>query len=72
MANMLRSLPSLSDILESPPLKSVLRRVNQNVVVARARQALDDLRLQVQTTATGMNFSTPLELAQKIADWISA
>src|SRR5262245_11209717 len=71
MANMLRNLPSVSELLESPPLKSLVDRVSRNVVVSRARQFLDDMRSQVQSAAASVHVPAPAELAQKIADWIA-
>ena len=71
MANMLRNLPSVSELLESPPLKSLVDSVSRNVVVSRARQFLDNMRTQVQSAAAGVHIPAPTELAQKIADWIA-
>src|SRR5207248_2117571 len=51
MTNMLRNIPSVSEVLESPPLKSLVNRVSGNVVVTRVRRFLDDMRAQVQTAA---------------------
>jgi L-seryl-tRNA(Ser) seleniumtransferase len=70
MSNVLRSLPTVSELLESPQLKSLVSRVSHNVVVTRASQFLDDLRGQLQT-ATGVNIPTPSELAERIAKWIA-
>jgi L-seryl-tRNA(Ser) seleniumtransferase len=61
----------VSELLDSPPLKSVIRRVNRNVVVTKVRHFLDDLRGQVQGAAAGMNIPTPGELAERIAAWIA-
>ena len=71
MSNVLRKLPSLSELLESPPLASLVNRVNHSVVVSRARRMLDDLRGQVQNY-TGIQVPTPAELAERIAQWINS
>ena len=71
MAGVLGNLPSVSELLESPPLKSLVNRVNRSVVVSRARRFLDDMRTQVQTAAAGVHVPAPAELAQRIADWIA-
>ncbi len=71
MSNVLRSIPSVGEILESPPLKSLVQRVSHNVVVARVGQFLDEFRGQVQG-ATGVNIPSPAELAERIARWIRA
>jgi L-seryl-tRNA(Ser) seleniumtransferase len=72
MNNMLRNIPSVSELLESPPLKSLVDRVSRNVVVTGVRQFLDDMRTQVQTAAANVRVPAPAELAQRIADWIAA
>ena len=71
MSNVLRSIPSVSELLESPPLKSLVNRVSHNVVVGGVRRFLDDLRGQVHG-ATGISIPSPTELAERIADWIAA
>ena len=71
MPSMLRSLPSVGELLESPPLKSLVSRVSHNVVVSKVGQFLDDLRGQVHG-ATGVNIPSPAELAERIARWIAA
>jgi L-seryl-tRNA(Ser) seleniumtransferase len=71
MSNMLRNIPSVGELLESPPLKSLVNRVSRNVVVSGVRQFLDDMRTQVQTAAANVHVPAPAELAQRIADWIA-
>ena len=51
MSNVLRNLPSISELLESPPLRSLVRRVNRNAVVTGVKQFLDKMRIQVQSAA---------------------
>lgn len=70
MENPLRKIPSVNQLLESPPLKSLVESANHNAVVTSIRSALDQLRVQVQSRAEDINVPTPHELAQKIADWI--
>src|SRR5436305_12910304 len=72
MTNMLRNIPSVSEVLESPPLKSLVNRVSRNVVVTRVRRFLDDMRTQVSSAAANVHVPAAAELAQRIADWISA
>jgi L-seryl-tRNA(Ser) seleniumtransferase len=71
MAGVLGNLPSVSELLESPPLKSLVHRVNRSMVVSRARRFLDDMRTQVQSATAGVHVPAPSEIAQKIADWIA-
>lgn len=70
MSNVLRNLPSVSELLESPPLRSLVDRVNRNVLVSRARRFLDDVRSQVQSATSNLRAPTATELAERIADWI--
>lgn len=65
-------LPTLNEVLESPPLKALVDRVQRHVLVSRARQALDELRNQLQSTAAQIPIPPPSELAQRVADWITA
>jgi len=72
MSNMLKNIPSVSEVLESPPLKSLVNRVSGNVIVTRVRRFLDDMRTQVQSAAANVHVPAASELAQRIADWIAA
>src|SRR5687768_15566458 len=67
---MLRNLPSASELLESPPLKALVDRLNRNVVVTGVRRFLDEMRTQVQSAAASVRVPTATELAERIADWI--
>jgi L-seryl-tRNA(Ser) seleniumtransferase len=69
MSSVLRNIPSVTELLDSPPLKSLVNRVSNNVVVSGVRQFLGDMRTQVQSAAA--NVPTATELAQKIAEWIA-
>src|SRR5437773_1951213 len=72
MSNVLRNIPPVSELLESPPLKSLVNRVSRNVVVTGVRRFLDDMRTKVQSAAANVHVPAASELAQRIADWISA
>ena len=72
MSNVLRNLPSVNELLDRPPLKSLVRRLSHNVVVTQVGRFLDGMRSQVQSAATAMHVPAPAELAQRIADWIAA
>lgn len=65
--HVLRNLPSVSELLESPPLKGLVEKVSHNVVVSRVRTVLDDLRQEVQQAAAERTLPTVSELAEKIA-----
>ena len=72
MNNMLRNIPSVNELLEYPPLKSLVHTASHNVVVSGVRSFLDNLRSNVQSSAAAMNIPAPYELAERIASWISA
>ena len=65
--HVLRNLPSVSELLESPPLKTLVNRVSHNVVVSRVRTMLDDLRSDVQQAAAEIHLPNVSELAERIA-----
>jgi L-seryl-tRNA(Ser) seleniumtransferase len=60
----------VSELLDSPPLRSLVARVNRSFVISRARRFLDDMRTQVQSAASSVRVPTAAELAERIADWI--
>jgi L-seryl-tRNA(Ser) seleniumtransferase len=68
--NLLRNLPSISELLDHPQFKAVRERVSHNVAVSKVRSYLDDLRVQVQTAATEVVLPTVAELAQRLAQRI--
>ena len=70
MQNPLRNIPSVNELLESPPLRRLVVNVSRNVVVSGVRSFLDDLRSELQTAAADIKWPTSHDLAQRIADWI--
>ena len=71
MSNILRNLPSVNQLLESPQLKKMVETINHGVVADGVRTFLDDLRSQVSDAAEDMPIPTPTEMADKIANWLS-
>lgn len=67
---MLRNLPSVSELLESPPLRNLVDKVSRNVVVTRVRTFLDDLRTEVQAAAAEIHVPSAMELAERFASRI--
>ena len=65
--NLLRNIPSVTELLESPPLKGLVNRVSHNVVADGVRSFLDDMRVEVQTKAAEFNVPPIGELAERIA-----
>lgn len=70
MQNPLRNIPSVNELLESPPLQKLVDRASHNVVVSGVRAFLEDFRDEVQSAAADMRVPTAHELAERIADWI--
>ena len=68
MPNPFRNLPSVGQLLESEPLKKLVDSVNHQVVAEGVRTFLDNVRMQMSSTADDMNIPTPNEMAEKIAD----
>ena len=71
MSNILRNLPSVSQLLDSPQLKKMVETINHGVVADGVRTFLDDLRSQVTDAADDIPIPTPTEMADKIANWLS-
>lgn len=70
MENPFRALPSVSQLLDSPPLKKLIQNVNHNVVADGVRSFLDNLRQQMSSAAEKFELPTSSELAEKIASWL--
>jgi L-seryl-tRNA(Ser) seleniumtransferase len=66
-SNLLRNFPSVAELLETPQLKTLVDRVNHNVVVSRVRSMLEDLRSEVQSAAAEIKLPDVRELAERIA-----
>ena len=70
MANLLRNIPSVTELLETPSLKRLSDSVSRNVVVSGVRRFLDDMREEVRDAASEMHVPAASELAERIASWI--
>lgn len=70
MQNPLRSLPSVNELLENPPLRQMVDRANRTFVVHGVRSFLENMRSEVQSAASEMHVPTAGELAQRIAEWL--
>jgi L-seryl-tRNA(Ser) seleniumtransferase len=66
----LRNIPSVNELLDSPPLRKLIDRASRNAVVTGVRQFLENLRSEVQHAAAEIDVPTPAELAERIARWI--
>jgi L-seryl-tRNA(Ser) seleniumtransferase len=65
--NPLRNIPSVAELLESPPLKGLVNRLSHNTVVNAVRTALDEMRTEVQTAVGEKTLPNVQELADRIA-----
>jgi L-seryl-tRNA(Ser) seleniumtransferase len=63
----LRNLPSVSELLESQPLRGLVDRLSHSVVVAGVRTTLDEIRREVRTAAGEVKLPDVRELAERIA-----
>ena len=70
MPNVLRRIPSVHELLDSPPLQHLVSRVNRNVVISGVRDFLENLRGEVQTATQEIHVPDATELAERIAEWI--
>jgi L-seryl-tRNA(Ser) seleniumtransferase len=68
--NVLRNLPSVNDLLESPPLRRLRDSLSHGVVVGGVRSFLDNLRRDVQSAASEVGLPDVGDLAERIAQWI--
>lgn len=65
--NFLRNLPSVNELLESPPLRTLVGKLSHNVVVTKARGVLEELRTELKTSASEASMPNVAELAERIA-----
>ena len=68
--NPLRNIPSVSELLKNPSLRSLVERINHGTLASTARAVLDELRGEVQTVANERTLPDVAELAERIANRI--
>lgn len=66
----LPNFPSINELLESPPLKSLVDRVNPTRMMAGVRSFVDGMRQELQTAVAQRQIPSPMALAEQIASWI--
>jgi L-seryl-tRNA(Ser) seleniumtransferase len=71
MANPLRNLPSVHELLDTPPLKTLVERISQSAVVSTVRTVLNEVRHEVQTAAADRTLPSVSDLAERIARRVS-
>lgn len=66
-SNILRNLPSVNELLDSPPVAALVERLSHNVVVGAVRSVLDDVRTQLKDAAVDGTALNLHELAERVA-----
>lgn len=66
----LGNFPSINELLESPPLKSLVDRVNPARMMTGVRSFVEGMRQEVQNAVTQRQIPSPVALAEQIAQWI--
>jgi L-seryl-tRNA(Ser) seleniumtransferase len=64
-------IPSVGELLNSPPLKQLIDSANRNVVVTSVKSFVGRMATDVQNRAAEMKIPTVGELAERIAEWIA-
>ena len=70
MQNPFRNLPSVNQLLESPPLKKLVDTVNHQMVANGVRSFLDEMRSKLSNATEDVCIPNPKDLAEKIANWL--
>jgi L-seryl-tRNA(Ser) seleniumtransferase len=71
-SDFLNGLPSVSELLEKPPVRALAERWNRSVVAAGVRSFLDELRNDFERRAADMNLPSVRELAERAARHVIA
>jgi L-seryl-tRNA(Ser) seleniumtransferase len=71
-AQPLRKIPSMTELLSSPPLKRLAQRVGHAAVATGVRGVLDELRAELRANATAGPLPPTAELVARIAQRIAA
>ncbi|HEY4232364.1 MAG TPA: hypothetical protein VGM76_02980 [Lacipirellulaceae bacterium] len=66
-SDLLDSIPSVSELLERPPVRALVQRWNRSVVAGGVRSFLDELRSDVERRAAEAGLPSLRELAERAA-----
>lgn len=69
-SNFFDKIPSINELLDSPPLKQLVSVASRNVVVTNVKSFVERMATDVQTRAADMRVPSVAELAERIAEWI--
>ncbi len=70
-ADLLKNLPSLSEIAEHPQVKSVVDKLNHSTVATQVRGVVDDLRREIKQRAGEFSKLTTGEVIDRVAQKLS-
>ncbi len=65
--NPLRNLPTVHELLESPPLRTLVERISRSTVVSTVRTVLEEVGREVQSAAADRTLPSVSDLAERIA-----
>lgn len=71
-SDLLGNLPSVTDLLEKPPIRALADRLNRSMVAAGVRSFLDELRTDLQRRAADAQLPSIRELAERAARHVVA
>jgi L-seryl-tRNA(Ser) seleniumtransferase len=69
--DLLKNLPSLSEIAEHPQVKSVVDKLNHSTVATQVRGVVDDLRREIKERAGEFTKLSPREVIERVAQKLS-
>ncbi len=68
--NFFDKIPTIQELLESPPLKQLMGVASRNVVMTNVKSFVERMATDVQSRAAEMKVPSVGELAERIAEWI--
>jgi L-seryl-tRNA(Ser) seleniumtransferase len=69
-ADLLNQLPSVSELLEKPPIRALADRWNRSVVAGNVRNFLDEMRSELRRRAADVPVPSVRELAERAARYV--
>lgn len=70
MNTLFSKLPSVNELLEMPPIKTLVDQANHSTVIQQTRQFLERMASDVQSAAASRGIPTPGEVAEQLARWL--
>jgi hypothetical protein len=69
-ADLLNQLPSVSELLEKPPIRALANRWNRSLVAGSVRSFLEEMRSELRRRTADMPLPSVRELAERAAHYI--